>query len=133
MSFDVSQLENADQGQFTVLRQNGDEMVIDGKPVVITMHGLGSKPEVSAERKLKRAAAMSMTSTLQGRHSPTAEDDEFRRRAEYLAACTISVDNWPAEGGALAIYLNPKLGYITTQAERYLANAANFMKGSTPA
>lgn len=132
MTFDVSQFENADQGSFNVLRQNGDEMMIDGKPIVITMHGPGTKAEVSAERKLKRAAAVSITSTLQGRHSPTAEDDEFRRRAEYLAACTISVDNWPAEGGALAIYLNPKLGYITAQAERFLSNPVNFMKGSTP-
>lgn len=129
--FDVTQFENVDSSSFTVLNQKGDELLVGGKPVVITMHGAGSKVQVSAERKLNKAAKSVLYAGIGGRAVKNAEDDEFQRAAEYLAACTISVENFPVEGGALEIYKNPRLGYITKQAQRHLADEANFMGSST--
>lgn len=131
MTFDVSQFENADEGSFNVRLQNGEEMLIDGKPVIITMHGLGSREQVRAEYKLTRETNASTVATVNGRAPRDAEEQSFQRTAEYLAACTKSIDNWPAEGGARAIYLNRQLGYITEQANVFLRNAANFMRSST--
>jgi len=127
-TFSVEDFENLDSASFSVRRQNGDEMLIDGRPVIITMHGLGSKQQVSAEFKRTRAVQVAGLAQLQGRHGKDAEREAFHREAEYLAACTISVDNWP--GDALGIYLNPKLGYIAKQADEFMKEPANFMKAS---
>lgn len=129
---ELSQFENAERGSFNVLRQDGSELLIEGKPVVIHMHGKGSKPQVAADHVRQRENTVSMTAALQGRVKKNAEEDGFRRQAEYLAKCTISIDNWPFDGGPLALYMNPKLGYITAQAEKFLADDANFMQGSGP-
>lgn len=131
MKFDLSQFENIDSASFTVRRQNGDEMLIDGKPVTITMHGLGTKQQVGAEFKRTRAMQAAGLATLQGRQGRDAERDAFTREAQYLAECTISLDNWPGEGGALGIYMNPKLGYIAKQADEFMKEPANFMKAAT--
>jgi len=128
--FNLTQFENVDSGTFTVLNQKGDELIYNGKPVTITMHGAGSKPQVSADRKRTKAAKAVLYAGIGGRIAKNAEQEEFDREAEYLAACTISIDNFPIPGGALALYQNPRLGYITKQAQKYLADDANFMRGS---
>lgn len=124
--FDLSAFENVESGTFTVLDRDGDEMLFDGKPVKITMHGTGSKPQVAAERKKIKAAKQVLYAGIGGRVAKNAEEEEFAREAEYLAACTISIENFPIPGGALALYSNQKLSYITKQAQRFLAEDANF-------
>lgn len=128
--FDLSAFENVDTGTFTVLDQSGEELNYGGKPVRITMHGAGSKVQVAAERKKLKAAKAALYSGISGRAIKNAEEDEFQREAEYLAACTISVENFPVPGGALAIYSNPKLSYITRQAAKFISDEANFKPGS---
>lgn len=132
MTLDLSQFENADEGSFNVRQQNGEEMMIDGKPVVITMYGLGSPTQVRAQYKLTRENNANQVSMLTGRQARNAEDEAFKRHAEYLATCTKSIENWPFEGGVLAIYLNHRLSYVTEQADAFGKNAANFMRPATP-
>lgn len=129
-AFNLAAFENADNASFTVVDQSGDELVYNGQPVRITMHAAGSQVQVGAERKKLRAAKAALYAGMAGRISKNAEEEEFKREADYLASCTISVDNFPIPGGALAIYSNPKLGYITKQAQKYLADDANFKPGS---
>jgi len=129
MEFDVTQFENADEGSFNFRLQNGDEMVLDGKPVVCRMHGLGSKAQVRAEYKLTRENNANTVSALTGRLTRNAEEDAFRRGAQYLSECTISIENWPLP--VLETYLNHKLGYMLEQSDKFLKNAANFMPPST--
>lgn len=124
---DLAQLKNADSGSFVVRRQNGDELVLDGKAVVIHMHGKGSKAQVSADYKRQHGNTSAQMAAIQGRLPGTAEADAFKRQAEYLAACTIDVENWPYPGGALAIYKDPQLGYITKQAADFVGDDQNFM------
>lgn len=128
--FNLADFENAETGSFTVLDRNGDELLYQGKPVRITMHGAGSKAQVSAERKRVKAAKATLYAGIGGRVAKNAEEEEFQRDAEYLAACTISVENFPIPGGALALYSNPKLSYITKQAHRFLSEDGNFKPGS---
>lgn len=131
MTFDVSQFENAEEGSFNVRLQNGEEMMIGGKPVIITMYGLGSREQVRAEYKLTRETNANTISAVTGRQARNAEEEAFKRHAEYLTACTKSIENWPGEGGAREIYFNHRLQYITEQANTFLRNAANFMRSST--
>ncbi len=128
--FDLSRFENVDSGTFTVLDQSGDELMYQGKPVRITMHAAGSKVQVAADRKRTKAAKAVLYAGIGGRVAKNAEEEEFAREAEYLAACTVAVENFPIPGGALAIYQNPRLGYITRQAAKFLADDANFKPGS---
>lgn len=127
--FNLAAFENVESGTFTVLDQSGDELLYKGEPVRITMHGAGSKPQVSAERKKVKAAKAVLYAGIGGRVAKNAEDEEFQREAEYLAACTISIENFPIPGGALAMYSNPKLSYITKQAQKFLGEDANFKPG----
>lgn len=128
--FDLSAFENADTGTFTVLDQAGEELLHKGQPVKITMHGAGSKAQVAAERRMVKAAKEVLYAGMAGRVKKNAEQEEFEREAEYLAACTISIENFPIPGGAKALYANPKLSYITKQAKRFLGEDANFKPGS---
>jgi hypothetical protein len=129
MTFDVAQFENKDEGTFTFRLQNGEEMMVDGKPVVCRMHGLGSKAQVRAEYKLTRENTATTMAALTNRPASNAEEETFKRGAQYLADCTISIDNWPVS--PLDTYLNHKLGYMSEQADKFLKNAANFMRPST--
>jgi len=127
--FDITQFENLDEGSFNVRRQNGDEILIDGKPVVWRMHGLGSPVQVRAEYKLTRENSASTVSALTGQKSRNAEEEAFKRGAQYISDCTIAIDNWPLS--PLDTCMNRKLGYMMDQAEAYLRSAANFMRPST--
>jgi hypothetical protein len=128
--FNLAAFENCESGTFTVLDQSGDDLLYEGQPVKITMHGTGSKVQVAAERKKIKAAKAVLYAGIGGRVAKNAEEEEFAREAEYLAACTISIENFPIPGGALALYSNQKLSYITKQAQRFLAEDANFKQRS---
>lgn len=129
---DLSEFENLDSGSFVVLRQNGDEMIIDGKPVEIVMHGIGTAEQVRAEHKRDYASMNATIGAFKGKQAKAAQTESARRDAEYLTACTITISNWPYEGGAFDLYKNPKLGYISSQALAFMAEPANFMKGYKP-
>lgn len=131
MGFDLSSIENLASASFNVRRQNGEELMIDGKPVVITMHGLGTPEQVAAEFKKTQASTQAQMAGLMGKLAPDAARETFDREAQYLAACTARIENWPADGGALGIYMNHKLGFITKQASDFLGNPANFMPSPT--
>lgn len=129
-AFDLKPYQNADVGTFIVRDQSGDDLLYAGRPVRITVHGLGSKTQVAAERKQTKAAKLVLYAGIRGQVSSNGEEEEFKRDAEYLAACTVSVENFPIPGGALAIYSDPRLGYIKKQVQEFLGNAANFKPGS---
>lgn len=131
MGFDVKQFENLDEGSFNVRLQNGEEMLIEGKPVVWRMHGLGSKAQVRAEYKLTRENNISTVALVSGNQVRDAEEEAFKRQAQYLADCTVAIDNWPL--APLDTLLNRKLGFMQEQADKFLKNAANFMPPSTVA
>ena len=82
MTFDVTQFENQDEGKFTFRLQNGEEMMVDGKPVVCRMHGMGSKAQVRAEYKLTRENTANTMAALTNRPAANAEDEAFKRGAQ---------------------------------------------------
>jgi len=125
--FDLSQFETLDTAALTVQNPKGDELVVGGKPVVINLYGPGSKQFVNAKYKLDNAVQTRSIAMLRGKQSKNAAEENRQLQAEFYAAVTASIDNFPIDGGALALYSNPKLNYITEQVEKFLNETENFM------
>lgn len=130
--FDLSQYEMTDTAVLTVQNVRGDgPLTFDGQPVRITLYGPGSTQFVQAEHRANNAqiaraqAAIGKGRAVQGQSEATA-----RETAEKLAACTVAIDNFPIDGGPLALYSNPKLGYIRKQVEEFLRDSENFLPTS---
>ena len=117
--FDLSQFELSETATLTVLSPRGDELTYNGNPVKITLYGAGSKEYVAAKYKFDNANTALMRAMLSNK--------QVKNAAEFLAACTAKIDNFPIDGGALAIYSNPKLKYITDQVDKFLGESENFM------
>lgn len=126
-AFDLSQFETIDTAALTVLSPKGDELLFEGKTVTINLYGPGSKQFVNAKYKLDNATQTRSIAMLRGKTSKNAAEETRQQQAEFYAAVTSSIDNFPIEGGALALYLNPKLTYITEQVEKFLSDTENFM------
>jgi len=125
--FDLSQFETLDTAALTVQNPKGDELVVGGKAVVINLYGPGSKQFVNAKYKLDNAVQTRSIAMLRGKQSKNAAEENRQLQAEFYAAVTASIDNFPIDGGALALYSNPKLNYITEQVEKFLNETENFM------
>jgi hypothetical protein len=126
-AFDLSQFETLDTATLTVQTPKGDDLLVDGKPVTITLYGEGSKQYVNARYKLDNALQTRSIALMRGKSAKNAAEEQAQLKAEFLASVTASIDNFPIEGGALALYNNPKLAYITAQVDKFLAETENFM------
>lgn len=132
MEFNQSQFELNDTGVLVVQNAAGtDDLLVDGKQVKITIYSSGSEQGVKASRKDVLRAQKNTQSIFQGKISPNAGETAEKDQAEKLASLTASIENFPIEGGALALYSNPKLGYITKQVAKYQADDGNFTNPST--
>lgn len=128
--FDVSQFELNDTAVLTVQNAKGDgDLLVNGQPVRITIYGTGSEQFAKAEHKSANAAMKRMQDALRGKTVHTSEAASADL-AEKLAACTAGIENFPIEGGALALYSNNRLSYIRKQIVKFLEDDANFTKGS---
>lgn len=125
--FDLSQFETIDTASLTILNPKGDDLLFNGKKVLINVYGPGSKEFVNAKYKLDNAVQTRSIAMLRGKASKNGAEETRQLQAEFYAAITASIDNFPIEGGALALYSNPKLTYITDQVEKFLGDTENFM------
>jgi hypothetical protein len=130
-AFDLSQYESRDTAVLTVQNPKGDDLIgVNGETVKITLYGPGSKQYVNAKYKFDNAMQTRSVALLRGKASKNAAEENAQLLAERLAACTAQIENFPIEGGALALYSNPKLGYITDQVTKFLDDHENFMPGA---
>jgi hypothetical protein len=125
--FDLSAFQLVNTAILEVENPKGDPLLFNGAPVTITLYGPGSKEYKNAKYKLENANQTRSIAMLRGKTSKTAAEDQEKANAEFLAACTAQVDNFPITGGALALYSNPGLVYITDQVNKFLGDAENFM------
>ena len=130
--FDVSAYELEETAVLTVQNAKGDDDLIgaDGKnPVTIELYGGGSRQAVKALHKAGMQAQLRMQALFRGKVDKKAAEIADAEMAEKLAGCTKAINNFPVE--PLALYSNPKLGYITKQVQKFLDEDANFAKPST--
>jgi hypothetical protein len=126
-TFNLADFEAADTAVLDVQNKKDDgPLLVNGQPVQIVLHSPGSSDYIRAEAKANQAAQARTFAALRGKAVKIDAEEDRRKNAEKLAACTVELRNFPVEGGALAVYNNPKLGYITAQVERFLSDWGNF-------
>ena len=128
--FSLAEFEISETATLDVLDVNGRPLLRNGAPVRISLHGPGSEVFVRAEARVAAAAQARAFAALRGKAGKNDAEDQHQQRAEKLAAVTASLENFPIPGGAVALYSNRKLGYITNQVESFLADWANFKPAS---
>ena len=127
-AFDLAQYELTDTATLTIETPKGDEMLVEGKPVKITVYGPGSKQFNKAKHVYESAASARTFAAMRNKPAKNAAELAQKDLAEFLAACTLSIDNFPID--ALEIYSNPRLKYITDQVNTFLGDTENFMPAS---
>ena len=131
MGFDVSQYELEDTSVLTVQNlQRDDDLLVDGKPVLITIYGPGSAQGVKALHRAGRAAQARLQLLIRGKAEKNAAEAADAERVDKLIGITANIENFPIEGGAAALYANPKLGDMADQVEAHFADKSNFSKAS---
>lgn len=129
--FNLAQFELNDTAILTVQDAKGeDDLLVNGQPVRITLYGTGSAEFAKAEHRAVNAATARMQAAFRGKAVKNASEISAAELAEKLAACTAHIENFPIEGGALALYSNNRLAYIRKQVIKVLDDDANFAKGS---
>jgi hypothetical protein len=129
-NFDITQFEASDTATMPILDPKGEPVLVDGKPASIELYGPGSAEYTKAQAALDSALTTRGMAALRGK--PTQETPEEQRKliVAKLASCTKALNNFPIEGGAQTLYMNPRLGYITNQVTRFIEDWANFTCGS---
>lgn len=131
IEFNLAQFELQDTAVLTVQNAKGDDdLLFAGKPVRITLYGSGSAQYAKAEHRAVNAASARTLAAYRGKAVKNASEINATELAERLAACTVAIENFPIEGGALALYSNNRLAYIRKQVVKFLDDDANFTKGS---
>jgi hypothetical protein len=115
------------------LRDAAEELMFDGdKPVTVTVYGPGSKQYAKAQTGQSNRLIDRMKK--KGKADQTAEESA-KEKAEFLAACTHSMDGIEYDGltgEALhkAVYSDISIGFIADQVAKHVGDWANFTKGS---
>lgn len=126
-SFNLAEFEAADTALLDVQNKKDDgPLLVNGQPVQIVLHSPGSAEYIRAEAKANQAAQARTFAALRGKPVKETPEEARQKNADKLAACTVELRNFPIDGGALALYNNPKLGYITAQVEKFLSDWGNF-------
>ena len=124
--FDLSKYETVDTAQLVVQNPKGGDLLGEGGlPVVINLYGMGSKQYVNAKYKLDNANQMRSLAMLRN-NKPANAEDVAKSEAEFLAAVTQSIENFPVD--PLTLYSNPKLAYIKSQVDKFVGDTENFIQ-----
>lgn len=126
----LAAFEVADTAILDVNGPDGQPLLHQGAPMQIELYGPGSTVHAQAQARVEAAGITRAMSAIRGKAPKDTAEEAFRLRAEKLATCTARLVNFPAGATPLAIYSNPKLGYITDQVVKFVDDWANFPSGS---
>lgn len=143
MSYDVSTFEVSDTFDVIINHPKTDDpFMVDvevddeksgkatvKKPMTVTVYGPGSKPFKAAQSVQSNRAMKRLRS--KGKQDSTPEEDAADTAA-FLSACTVALINFNYKGGPddretfRALYLDPKMGFITSQVNKEMGDWSNF-------
>ena len=131
--FDITTQAVADTATLHLKDAKGNPLVSEGQPVGITLYSPGSAAFSQIEGRQTTRALKRMNDN-DGKVTAATPEERRVETAEDLAAITVSFDNLaypPAAektGAPLfqALYADPKLGFITRQVSKFLADWGNF-------
>ena len=132
----IANLAVADTATFHVKNAAGEPLYDEsGNPVQIVLHSPGSRAFATIESR-QTARAVKRMNDNEGKLTAATAEDRLADTAEDLAEVTVSFENFTygegLTGAALfrAVYGDPKLGFITKQVTKFLADWGNFKPGS---
>ena len=126
-TFNLADFEVNETATLEVQNKKDDgPLLVNGQPVKIVLFGPGSTQYIRAEAKVAKANQARVLASLSGKRSKETIEDDRKHQADRLASCTKELVDFPIEGGAQALYENPKLGYITAQVEKFIGDWGNF-------
>lgn len=135
-NFDIRTLAISKTGEVPVRNALGEKQCDGDKLLSITVHSPGTKAFNAASHARQLRNSDRMVNKMQGKADgkQTAED-ATEERAEFLAAITISFNNFGVEGltgkAAFAkVYEDLELGHIADDVEKFVGDRANFMRAS---
>lgn len=126
----LAAFEVADTAILDVNGPDGQPLTYQGQPMRIELYGPGSTVHAQAQAKIEAAGMTRAITAIRGKAPKDPAEEAFRLRAEKLATCTACLINFPAGTTPMAIYSNPKLGYITDQVLKFVDDWANFQSRS---
>lgn len=132
---DIASLRAADLYLMPVKGVRGEAILsADGTPCAVRVYGPGSREYVAAqaagtERMMARSRAAA------GKPTPLTADEQIAESAAFLAGCTAELVGFTYRGqagpeGALALYSDPGMGWLTRQVDSAIADWRNFTPAS---
>lgn len=132
-SFDISTIEVTDTFEVEITHPATDEpMTADGTPMTITVCGPASAQFKAAH------AVQNAKITKRLRSGKTDEDADVLAadKAAFLSMCTVSLNGFNYKGETdgretfRALYLDPKMGWLTDQVNRQMGDWSNFTRAA---
>ncbi len=108
----------------------------EGKPLSVTLYGPGTKQHQKAKHAAEEKNNARVFARMQGKaDGKLSAEDKLAERAEFLAACTASFNNFgngELNGYELfkSVYSDIEIGHIADDAEKFIGERANFKKPS---
>lgn len=124
--FDITQLETTDTAKFHVVNAKGAPQYDGETPITITAYGPGTKRAAEAKHRRDKANTKRVLAGVGGKEEERSEAEERTERAAFLAAVTASLDGFTVDGGAEALFKNPKLRYLADAFEKWWNDSGNF-------
>jgi hypothetical protein len=133
MSIDISEVIVTDTVEIHLRGPDGERMYTkENLPVSVTVYGISSKRFAAEKSKSSNRALERLRS--KGKFNQSAED-AAEERASFLTACTYKLNNFTYKGSddaeaIKAMYMDPKMGWITNQIDEEMSDWSNFSKPS---
>lgn len=135
--FDIKKLSILDQGDFTVRNASGDPQADPdtGAELSITFASPGTKKYLQAKHNFDEKKSGSVVAQMTGKSNKRSYLDDINDKAEFFANITLSFNNFTYGDragfeGYKAFFADPTLGFIVSDADKFLADAGNFKPGS---
>ena len=136
-NFDIRTLAISKTSEMPVRDAAGEKQYdAAGKLLSITLHSPGTKQYNAAQHARNTRNSDRVVNKMQGKADgkQTAED-ATEERAEFLAAITVSFNNFGVEGltgkaAFASVYGDLELGHIADDVDKFVGDRANFMRAS---
>lgn len=131
--FNIKKLAIASEADMPVTDPTGAAVFDDEKrPLSITFMSPGTREFQKAKHKFDELVNEMNMTRLKG--NKVEEGEHEKARAEFFAAVTKSFNNFDYEGRGgyeayKTAYLDPEIGHITEDANKFLGDRGNFFKG----
>lgn len=125
-------------GTMDVRDVEGNVVEENGQKWSITFHSPGTKEFQKAKHAFDEKRSNSVTALMTGKSdAKRGAEDDTREVAEFLAACTVSLNGFDYEGkpgyeGIKAMFMDIEIGHVADAANKFLGDRANFLKSKQP-